>query len=127
MPLPHWLATFNRVATNRVTRLVAGHLPGFGIIIHRGRRSGRSYRTPVNVFHRDGGYTVALTYGGGDWVKNVIAAGEAELLTRGRAHRVGNPRVVRDLSRAGLPQPARTILGVIRVDRCLHLDVVDRR
>jgi hypothetical protein len=53
MPLPKRLAGFNARVTNRLTRRVAGRLPGFGIVSHVGRRSGRAYRTPVNVF-RDG-------------------------------------------------------------------------
>lgn len=41
-----------RVATrfiDPVLRPLAGRLPVFGIIQHRGRSSGRLYRTPVNV------------------------------------------------------------------------------
>ena len=34
-------------------RLIAGRAPGFGIIHHVGRKSGRRYETVVNVF-RDG-------------------------------------------------------------------------
>lgn len=78
MPAPRWLGRFNRVVTNRVTGIVAPRLPGFGVISHRGRRSGRAYTTPVNVFRTAEGYAVALTYGAeSDWVKNVEAADAA--------------------------------------------------
>ena len=80
MPLPRSLANFNRRFTNRVSRHIAGWLPGFGIVIHTGRRSGRTYETPVNVFRRAGGFTFALTYGRADWVQNVMAAGSANTL-----------------------------------------------
>src|SRR4029453_19472431 len=63
MPLPPSVARFNKAATNRVTSRVADRLPGFGIVVHRGRRSGREYETPVNAFRRPGGYTIALTTG----------------------------------------------------------------
>jgi len=33
---------------NRVTRHIAPWMPGLGVVIHRGRRSGRRYETPVN-------------------------------------------------------------------------------
>ncbi len=122
MPLTHTIARFNKVATNRVSRVVAGRLPGFGIIIHRGRRSGRTYSTPVNVFRRPGVFIVALTYGRGDWVKNVLAAGQAQLRTRGRTHHVRNPRVLREPVPADLPQPTRTILGLLNVDEFLWVD-----
>ncbi len=76
MSLSHAIGRFNRVATNRLTSPVAGRLPGFGIITHRGRRSGRTYRTPVNVFRRPGGFVVALTYGRGDWVRTCWPLGK---------------------------------------------------
>jgi deazaflavin-dependent oxidoreductase (nitroreductase family) len=123
MPLPRAVARFNRVVTNPVARVVAGRLPGFGIITHVGRRSGREYHTPVNVFRRSGAFVVALTYGRADWVENVLAAGEARLRTRGRTHHLGNPRIVTEPTREGLPALVRTILGRLRVDTFLWLDV----
>ena len=45
-----WLAKVNIVLTNRITSLFAGWLPGFGILTHIGRKSGKVYQTPVNVF-----------------------------------------------------------------------------
>jgi len=122
VPLSRAIGRFNRVATNRLTRLIAGRLPGFGIITHRGRRSGRTYRTPVNVFRRPRGFVVALTYGRGDWVKNVLAAGQAQVRARGRTHNLSNPRVLRDPARLGLPAPVRGILGLLNVDEFLWLD-----
>jgi deazaflavin-dependent oxidoreductase (nitroreductase family) len=122
MPLPRAVARCNRVVTNPVARVVAGRLPGFGIMTHIGRRSGREYHTPVNVFRRPGGFVVALTYGRADWVENVLAAGEAQLRTRGRTYHLGNPRIVTDSTRAAVPAPVRAILGLLRVDRFLRLD-----
>jgi deazaflavin-dependent oxidoreductase (nitroreductase family) len=110
------IAHFNRRATNRVTGPVAPWLPGFGVIVHMGRRSGRAYRTPVNVFRRDRRYVVALTYGtGSDWVKNVQAAGGCELLTRGRRHRLTAPQLVHDESRRLVPGPVRVALRLLDV------------
>ncbi len=122
MPLPHTLARINRVVTNPVARVAAGRLAYFGIVVHQGRRSGHTYRTPVNVFVRPGGFVIALTYGQGDWAKNLFAAGEARLETRGRTHRVGNPRVVRDPTRGPVPALVRAVLGVVKVEEFLLLD-----
>jgi len=47
-----WVAAFNLAITNRITSRFAARLPGFGILTHVGRKSGRVYRTPVNVFKR---------------------------------------------------------------------------
>jgi deazaflavin-dependent oxidoreductase (nitroreductase family) len=123
MPLPSWLARFNRSFTNRVTRLVAGHLPGFGIVVHVGRRTGRRYRTPVNVFRRPGGYVIALTYGEvADWIRNVITADGCDLERRGRLVRLTAPRVVIDRRADRVPAPVRPILRLLGVDHFLELD-----
>lgn len=85
MPMPRALARLNRVGLNRVVRHIAWWMPGLGVIEHSGRRSGRTYRTPVNVFREEGGYLVVLAYGSdADWVRNVRAAGTCRLRTRGR-------------------------------------------
>jgi hypothetical protein len=54
-----WVAAFNLAVTNRITSRFAARLPGFGILAHVGRKSGRVYRTPVNVFHTPGGPSLA--------------------------------------------------------------------
>lgn len=74
------LAAFHRAVTNRIMIRFADRLPGFGIVISVGRRSGSLYRTPVNVFRTPAGFLIALTYGqDSGWVKNVLAAGGCEL------------------------------------------------
>jgi len=123
MPLPRALARANRVGLNRVTLRLAPRLPGFGVVEHRGRRSGRVYRTPVNVFATDDGFAIALTYGAeSEWVRNVLAAGKAVVETRGIRHPVVSPRIVRDPSRSYVPLPVRVVLGRIDVTDFLLLD-----
>src|ERR1700686_4258173 len=74
-----WVAAFNLAVTNRITSRFAARLPGFGILTHVGRKSGKPYRTPVNVFRAPEGFLIALTYGReSQWVKNVLAAGAQE-------------------------------------------------
>jgi deazaflavin-dependent oxidoreductase (nitroreductase family) len=82
---------------NPITRPVASKLPTFGILTHRGRKSGRTYRTPINVFRRGEAYLVFLTYGSDvQWVKNVLAAGSCSLETRGRVVELVEPELVTD-------------------------------
>ncbi|MET7990279.1 nitroreductase family deazaflavin-dependent oxidoreductase [Amycolatopsis sp. NPDC005232] len=122
MVLPERLAHFNRVVTNRVTGPFVGWLPGFGMVVHQGRRSGKEFRTPLNVFRTDDGFVVALTYGPDtDWVKNVLAAGHAEIVTRGRKWRVSDPRLVHDGSRRPMPPGVRQFLGLVGVEDFLLL------
>jgi len=125
MPLPAWLARFNKVATNRVSRGAAARLPGFGVVVHEGRRSGRTYRTPVNAFRRGGGFTIALTYGpDADWVRNVLAAGSATLVTGGRTLQMSRPRMFHDPGRAAVPRPVGAILGLLDVEWFLEVDTL---
>jgi deazaflavin-dependent oxidoreductase (nitroreductase family) len=122
MALPRALARFNRRVTNRVTRVFAGHLPGFALVVHTGRRSRRTYRTPVNAFWDGNDYLIALTYGAAtDWVRNVQAAGGCELVTRGQRIRLINPRLVADPSRRWAPLPLRVILRLIGASEYLRL------
>src|SRR5712692_5869519 len=89
MPLPRWVARFNKRLTNRIIGPLAPYLPGFGVVVHLGRLTHRQYRTPVNVFRRPGGFVIALTYGpNADWVRNVLANGGCELEYRGRRVRL---------------------------------------
>ena len=116
MPAPRWLARFNRHVTNRVTKVFVTRSRAFGVVIHRGRRSGRSYRTPVNVFPQRDGYVIALTYGpDADWVRNVMAAGQCELETRGKVVSLYAPHVVHDEQRRLMPSLVRIMLGVAHV------------
>jgi deazaflavin-dependent oxidoreductase (nitroreductase family) len=95
-----WLAKINIAVTNRITGLFAGWLPGFGIPTHVGRKSGKVYRTPINVFAASNRFIIALTYSSqSEWVKNVLAAGGCELKTRGKKYQLSAPNVVRDPSR----------------------------
>src|SRR6201998_2883225 len=106
-----WLAKINIAFTNRITSQFAGWLPGFGILTHVGRKSGKVYRTPVNVFRAATGFIGALTYSiQSEWVKNVLAAGGCELKTRGKKYRLSTPNVVRDPTRRRFPIPVRVVL-----------------
>jgi F420H(2)-dependent quinone reductase len=79
-----WVAAFNLAVTNRITSRFAVRLPGFGILTRVGRKSGKVYRTPVNVFRVPEGFLIALTYGReSERVRNVIADGGCKLETRG--------------------------------------------
>src|ERR1700730_2254544 len=92
-----WVAAFNLAVTNRITTRFANRLPGFGILTHVGRKSGKVYRTPVNVFRAPDGFLIALTYGThSEWVKNVLAAGGCQLETRGARYQLSSPTIVHD-------------------------------
>ena len=116
MPFPRTMARLNKRGLNRLVRHTAPVTPGMGVVIHRGRRSGREYQTPVNVFRTADGFMFALPYGpGSDWVQNVLAAGGGELRTRRRSYQLTAPRLVHDESRPGFRPFERQVLRLIGV------------
>jgi deazaflavin-dependent oxidoreductase (nitroreductase family) len=122
MPALNVLRPFTTRVVNPVTRRFAGHLPGFAILTYVGRRSGRTYRTPINVFRNGQDYVVALTYGGGvQWVRNVLAAGGCELETMGRIVRLTEPRLFVDPRQRLIPRPVRLFLRLMGVTEFLSL------
>jgi deazaflavin-dependent oxidoreductase (nitroreductase family) len=124
MPLPRSVARLNRYFTNRILGPLAPYLPGFGVVVHCGRKTRRLYQTPVNVFRHEGGYVIALTYGPqSDWVRNVIAAGGCTLKTRGHTVRLTRPRLFHDERRRALPPPARLIGALANFSDFLQLQL----
>jgi len=120
------MAHFNRRVTNRLTRPLARRLPGFGIVVHRGRKSGHQFQTPVNVFNASSGYVIALTYGvESDWVKNVLAAGGCELITRGRRRQLTSPEILHDDKQRLVPRVLRPFLRFMRVTEFVRLEPPD--
>jgi deazaflavin-dependent oxidoreductase (nitroreductase family) len=126
MPLPKRLARFNRLVTNRVLGPLARRLPGFAIVSHVGRRSGRVYRTPVNLFRSKDRYVIALTYGSdSQWVRNVLAAGAVDIETRGQHLHLVDPEVVHDAQRSLVPDPVRQMLRLANVSEFMLLERSD--
>lgn len=124
-PRTRFLRPFTTRVINPITRLVAGRLPGFAIVVNVGRKSGRVHRAPVNVFRRGDEYVFALTYGSDvNWVGNVLAAGGCELEVNGRKVRLTDPRIVVDPGRRLMPFPVRQFLGLMRVSEFLIMEPV---
>jgi deazaflavin-dependent oxidoreductase (nitroreductase family) len=110
---------------NPVLVRVTGWLPGFCVATHRGRNSGRVYHTPLAVFRHGDRRVFALTYGPDvHWVKNVLAAGRCEIVTRGRRVVFDRPRLEVDKRATAMPIPVRWFLRLMRVDHFLWMDEV---
>jgi deazaflavin-dependent oxidoreductase (nitroreductase family) len=94
MKLSRRVARFNKLINNRVQGVYAWLLPPWAVILHRGRRSGRPYRTPLLAFKRGSTLVIALLYGEeSDWLRN-LRAGGGHVIRAGRTMRVGTPLVV---------------------------------
>jgi deazaflavin-dependent oxidoreductase (nitroreductase family) len=117
-----FLRPFTTRVFNPLSRRVAGWLPGFGILTYPGRKSGRRYRTPLNVFKVGNQYVFALTYGSEvNWVQNVLAAGGCELRTRGRDVRLVDPEMLVDPAGRLVPLPVRLFMRLNRVTEYLRM------
>jgi deazaflavin-dependent oxidoreductase (nitroreductase family) len=94
MKLSRGVARFNKRVTNRIQGLYAWLVPPWAVILHRGRRSGRQYRTPLFAFRRGRTLVIALLYGEeSEWLRN-LRAGGGHVIRAGRTLVVGAPEVV---------------------------------
>ena len=128
MKLSRNVARFNRRFNNPVQGVYAWLLPPWAVILHRGRRSGRSYRTPLLAFRRGRTLIIALLYGEeSDWLRN-LRAGGGEVIRGGRTFPVlGPPRVVEtngSVELRSLSAPARAYCGL--AEKLVVLDLGDR-
>jgi deazaflavin-dependent oxidoreductase (nitroreductase family) len=123
---PRTLFRFMRPFTTRVVNPIARRfvhrLPYFAVISYRGRTSGRTYHAPMNVFRDGDDYIFALTYGSDvNWVRNVLAAGQADLRIGDAVIRLTDPEVFVDPTRHLMPLPVRIVLGLTRVSEFLRM------
>ena len=121
MLMPPWLERFQIRFMNPLVKPVARVLPGFAIVKHVGRKSGTPYETVVSASRSGDLLAIGLMHGKTNWVKNVIAAGGADVhLSRGGDVRVTNPRVVaRGSEDVALPEGVRRMakrVGVFVAD-----------
>jgi deazaflavin-dependent oxidoreductase (nitroreductase family) len=84
----------------QVTRPIAPRSAGksgskTSLVRHVGRRSEKSYETPVVTVEHEDGLLIALPYGDRtDWLKNVLSSGKAQIFTDGQTFSVDRPEVV---------------------------------
>ncbi|OBA86269.1 peptidase [Mycobacteriaceae bacterium 1482268.1] len=95
MRIPRAVARFNRRITNPLALALGGWAPTVGALEHVGRKSGKRYRTPLNIFDTNDGFVILIGYGReSHWVKNVLAQGSATIHKHGKSVPVANPRIL---------------------------------
>jgi deazaflavin-dependent oxidoreductase (nitroreductase family) len=94
MVFPVWAENFQVKYFNPLIKPFARYLPGMATIKHRGRKSGKPYETIVTAYRKGNVLAIALGHGKTDWVKNVLAAGEADVHFIRRDVHIVNPRIL---------------------------------
>lgn len=94
MLIPVWLENFQIKYVNPLLRPLSKRMPGFAVIRHRGRTSGKTYETIVTAYRKDRLLAIGLVHGKTNWVKNVLAAGEADIHVGRQDLHLTNPRVL---------------------------------
>jgi deazaflavin-dependent oxidoreductase (nitroreductase family) len=117
-----------RVGTRRLNPLMlslAGspHLPMLAVMYHRGRRSSRSYATPLGTRPTADGFVIPLTFGEqADWFRNVRAAGRCVIRWKGVSYPVIEPIVVDwATARSAFYPVERVVMLLIGIEQAVWL------
>jgi deazaflavin-dependent oxidoreductase (nitroreductase family) len=118
-------------STNRLTLPLAGSQwnPIFSVVEHQGRRSGRSYQTPVAARRARDGFVIALAFGAQvDWYRNLVAANGGTIRWQGVRYPVAAPaRIDMETGRAAFHPIQRFFLRLAGIDGYVFVrDVVSR-
>lgn len=91
-PVRDAVRTFNKCVLNRAMLHLAGRKHWYAAVIrHSGRRSAKSYATPVVADRVTDGFIVPLPYGTSvDWLCNMQAAGRASVTVNGKTYIIGD-------------------------------------
>ena len=122
MNFPRFMRQVNRIFTNPLLRTFASRVPPLAVVHHVGRKSGRSYHTPVVAFPSAKGFVIPMTYGRDvDWARNLVAAEGGEIEQRGRRVILRNPRIVRTAER-DLPAAMRSVFRAMNLPGYMLLE-----
>jgi hypothetical protein len=124
MALPRWLAQVNKRVFNPI-EVRRGARP---VLVHTGRTSGRTYRTPLDAHPLPDGYLFIPMYGPRtDWVRNVLSARHARLLIDGHEIELESPQLVRkeDIW-PQLPTTVKTPATITNQSLLLRMDIRPR-
>ena len=127
-PLRDAVRVFNKHVLNPAMMHLAGRKHWYaGVIRHTGRRSGKSYATPVVADRVADGFILPLPYGTGvDWLRNVLAAARATITVGGQTYDVTEPEII-DAATAGpqLSPRRRRALERFGIDKFVKLKLAN--
>jgi deazaflavin-dependent oxidoreductase (nitroreductase family) len=120
---------------SKILNPAVGKLAGrrfFGTVAaihHTGRRSGKSYVTPVGARVTGDVVIIPLTFGNqSDWVRNVCAVGNCRIQVGGKDHQAVRPQILnwadtKSLVRAAFRPPERVVFRVLGMKQFMRLDI----
>jgi deazaflavin-dependent oxidoreductase (nitroreductase family) len=122
MAFPRRMVALPRLLNPLVLPLTR-RVPPLAVLHHRGRRSGRSYATPVQAYATPDGWLVALAYDhNAPFALNLLAAGGGEMTRAGHRYRISQPRRVGREALKTLPALAALEMRVVGIDEFLQFD-----
>lgn len=123
-PFQKLIRTSNKHLLNPLMLRLAGTRFWYASVIrHTGRRSGRRFSTPIVADRVGTDILIPLPYGTDvDWVRNVLAAGEATLVCKGETLSVGSPEIIDSATALPrLPQSRRRTFERVAISHFLLL------
>jgi deazaflavin-dependent oxidoreductase (nitroreductase family) len=122
-PIQRGLRQLTKITRPLALRSAGKQGSGTSVVRHVGRKTGRSYETPVVAVEHDGSVYIALPYGKRtDWLKNVLATGSATVVTGGERYEVDRPEVIPMAEATGFfGAKEQRLHRRFSVDTCLHL------
>jgi len=110
MRVPRAVARFNRRITNPLARRFGRWAPLNGTLEHVGRKSGKRFETPLNIFETADGFVIPIGYGlESHWVQNALAGKPLVVHKAGRSVPVANARIVSKADAERLVTRGRTV------------------
>lgn len=128
MKIPKFVIPFTKHLLNPFTKKIAGasHSP-FAKIFHVGRRSGKTYETPLIVQGAQDEFIFALTYGEDvDWYQNVLSAGHCRLRWNAKDYELKNPQSLDvNMALSAFPLLERMVLKLIGIQHFFGMKITE--
>lgn len=118
---------FNKFVFNHLTLRFAGSKIGpFSKLIHKGRKSGKIFHTPVVATYVGDVVIIPLSYGDRvDWLRNILATGGCEIIYRKKRITTTNPEVVTgEVVLSLLPEKRRHLFERFKLEKLLKLQII---
>lgn len=120
------IRTSNKYLLNPLMMRLAGKRFWYASVIeHTGRRSGQRYSTPIVADRVGKDLLIPLPYGTQvDWVRNVLSAGEATIVSKGQTYRVTSPELISSTQALPLlPRDRRRTFERVNIGHFLRAEI----